>query len=65
MRRMYAPLDPDCPEVEHFYESLDGDPMTAASGVGDEVAEDFEARHRRSCERCQAFGAANIEVHGG
>ena len=34
MRRMHAPLDPECPEVEHFYESLDEDPMTAYSGVG-------------------------------
>jgi hypothetical protein len=63
--RYYAPLDPDCPEVEHFHEALDADPMTAYSGCGDELAEDFEARHRRTCRRCQEFGAANIEVRGG
>ena len=38
MRRYHAPLDPECPEVEHFYESLDADPMTAYSGVGDEIS---------------------------
>jgi hypothetical protein len=51
------------PEVEHRDESLDADPMTAYSGRGDEVAEDFERRHMRECDRCQEYGAANIEVH--
>jgi hypothetical protein len=32
--RYHAPLDPECPEVEHFHESLDADPMAAYSGVG-------------------------------
>ena len=64
MRRYHAPLDPECPEVEHFYESLDADPMTAYSGVGDEISEDFEDRHRATCERCQHYGAAHIEVEG-
>ena len=62
MSRWYAPLDPDCPEVEHFMDALWSDPMTAASGVGDEIADDFERRHRRTCERCQAYGAEHIEV---
>jgi hypothetical protein len=61
---MHAPLDPDCPEVEHFYEWLDADPMTAYSGVGDEIAEDFERCHRAACERCREYGTARIEVEG-
>ena len=64
MRRWHAPCDPECPAVEHFFESLDADPMTAYSGVGDEVAEDFERRHMADCERCQAYGAAHIDVSG-
>jgi hypothetical protein len=32
--RYHAPLDPECPEVEHFHESLDADPIAAYSGVG-------------------------------
>jgi hypothetical protein len=63
MPRWPAPIDPECPEVEHRDESLDADPMTAYSGRGDEVAEDFERRHMRECDRCQEYGAANIEVH--
>ena len=43
-------------------DALWSDPMTAASGVGDEIADDFERRHRRTCERCQAYGAEHIEV---
>jgi hypothetical protein len=49
------PLDPECFKVEHFYESLDADPMTAYSGVGEDIAEDFEARHRRTCKRRQKY----------
>jgi hypothetical protein len=58
----HAPLDPECPEVERFYESLWSDPMTAYSCCGDEIAEDFESRHRMKCERCQEHGGANLEV---
>lgn len=28
----------------------------------DDLWEDFEKRHRAKCERCQEYGAANIEV---
>jgi hypothetical protein len=38
--------------------------MTAYSGCGDEVTEDFERRHMAECERCQAYGAAHIDVCG-
>lgn len=37
MPRWITPVDPECPEVEHFFESLDADPMTAYSGCGDEI----------------------------
>jgi hypothetical protein len=42
--------------------TLNDDPMTAYSGVGDEIAEAFERRHLRECEICQEYGAANIDV---
>lgn len=61
---MHMPLDPECPEVAEFAQMLETDPMVAWSGVGDDLAEDFERRHRQKCERCQLYGAANIEVGG-
>jgi hypothetical protein len=64
MRRWHAPCNPECAAVEHFFEALDADPMTAYSGVGDEVAEDFERRHMADCERCQEYGAAHLDVRG-
>jgi hypothetical protein len=63
--RYHAPLDPESPEVEHFYESLDSDPMTAYSSVGEDIAEDFERCHRATCKRCQEYGAENIDVRCG
>jgi hypothetical protein len=60
--RWNAPLDPECPEWSEALSTLWDDPMTAYSGVGDEVQDDMEARHRRQCERCQEYGAENIEV---
>jgi hypothetical protein len=59
----HAPLDPDCPDVAQFMESLFGDPMTAAMGAptGD-IVEGFAHKHRAQCPRCQEYGAANIEV---
>lgn len=61
--RYYAPCDPECPKVEAFAESLFGDPMTSAMGAPtDEIILFFEQKHRRTCTRCQEFGAANIEV---
>lgn len=61
MSRYYAPLDPDCPDVIEFYESLD-DPMTVYYGVSTDLIEDFEPKHRVKCKRCQEYGAANIEI---
>jgi hypothetical protein len=63
MAHYHAPLDPECPEVAAFMESLFGDPMTAAMGAPtDEIVEGYERKHRHTCKRCQEFGAANIEV---
>jgi hypothetical protein len=42
---------------------LVGDPMTQAMCAPvDEIMEGFEQRHRAKCERCQEYGAANIDV---
>jgi hypothetical protein len=61
--RYHAPLDPDCPAVASFMDSLFNDPMTAAMGAPtDDICEGFEKQHRAKCARCQEFGAANIEV---
>jgi hypothetical protein len=61
-QRWHAPLDPECPEMIEYHERLWGDPMTAYSGVGDEIAEGWNRRHRLNCKRCQEYGVANIEV---
>ena len=59
----HAPLDPECPDVSSFMDSLFDDPMTAAMGAPtDDICEGFEKRHRIKCKRCQEFGCANIEV---
>ena len=60
--RWNFPLDPDCPEVKDFSETLHNDPMTAYSGCGDEIQEDWDKKHRLTCKRCQEYGAANVEV---
>lgn len=63
MPRYVYPLDPHCPKVAEFTSSLFDDPMTAAMGAPvDDIMEGFEKGHRSSCPRCQAFGAANVDV---
>lgn len=59
--RYYFPLDPECPEVQKLQETL-SDPMTIAYGVGPDIVESFERKHRFNCERCREYGAANVEV---
>lgn len=59
----WIPLDPDCPHVVEFMDSLFNDPMTQAMGAPtDDIMAGFARRHRKDCPRCQAYGAANIEV---
>lgn len=60
MNEVHQPLDPECPM--NPLENLFDDPMTIAYGCGDEIGDLLEITHRRSCERCQAYGLANIEV---
>ena len=60
--KIVAPLDPECPSVEHFRTAMENDPMTEYSGVGDELAEAWSGLHRQGCDRCQEYGAANIAV---
>jgi len=58
----HTPLDPECPDNPNatFWD----DPMTQECGCADEIAEDLAKRHIATCERCQEYGAANIEVIG-
>jgi len=62
MSRWYAPLDPDCPVVKKFSSTLYNDPITQYYGVGGDVMEGWEPKHRASCKRCQEYGCANIEA---
>jgi len=66
MPHWHAPLDPECPDVEHAFQIevepgvwID-DPMGAP--VWDDLWEGFEKKHRATCKRCQEYGAANIDV---
>lgn len=61
--KWYAPLDPECPKVEDFRRVLHEDPMTHAMGAPvDDIEEGFARKHRKTCKRCQEYGAANIDV---
>jgi hypothetical protein len=61
--KYHTPLDPDCPDVERFISALFGDPMTdAIDAPTDDIVKGFERTHRRTCKRCQEYGAANIEI---
>ncbi|HEY7328772.1 MAG TPA: hypothetical protein VH592_14110 [Gemmataceae bacterium] len=62
MYRYHFPLDPDCPVVRDWQDAFYNDPMTTACGCADEIAGDWETRHRRTCKRCQEYGCANVEV---
>lgn len=59
--KWHAPVDPDCPEVSEYTETLMDDPMSAGAPVG-EILEDFERKHQANCEHCKEYGATNIEV---
>jgi len=55
MRYVY-PLDPECPVVAEFMETLFGDPMMAMGAPVEDITEEFERRHRKECKRCQEYG---------
>ena len=59
MSRWNHPCDPECPAYREFVDALFGDPITYAAPT-DEIMEEFERRHRITCERCQDFG--NVEI---
>jgi hypothetical protein len=56
------PLDPGCPVVAEAESNQAEDPMWAYADIGEEWWADFKARHVPNCERCQEYGAENIEV---
>jgi hypothetical protein len=58
----HAPLDPECPHVRAFYESVRAGEDARFLGSTPELREDFERRHRAECERCHVHGAVNMEV---
>jgi len=58
----HAPLDPDCPAVRAFQQSVDGREDARYLWCGPELTEDFERRHRAECERCHVHGAVHMEV---
>lgn len=61
--RWVYPLDPRCPQVKRFRNSdFWDDPITIASGIGGEYAEEWERKHRVRCEKCRDYGAANVDV---
>lgn len=61
--KFHTPVDPECPEVREYTDSLLNDPMTHAMGAPvDEIMEDFQRKHRQTCERCREYGLANIKV---
>ena len=58
----HAPLDPDCPDVLAFHESLLAREDARFLWCGPDLIEDFERRHRAECERCHVHGAVHMEV---
>lgn len=62
MPRYVFPLDPECPEVAKYHAETADDPIMRMSGCAEEFYADFAAKHRAQCERCQEYGAANVDV---
>jgi hypothetical protein len=58
----HAPLDPDCPDVRAFRESLLAGENARFPSYGSDLIEEFERRHRAECERCHVHGAVHMEV---
>jgi hypothetical protein len=57
----HEPLDPDCPDVRRFRESLETDVRCVP--VAPDAIEEFERRHRAECERCHVYGTVHLEIH--
>jgi len=60
MRWRY-PLDPECPEVKEFQESLGNSPDIPSDVISD-LVKDFEFTHRNKCKRCRSYGVANVYI---
>jgi hypothetical protein len=54
MRYVHS-LDPECPVVAEFMETLFGDPTRAMGAPVEDITEEFERRHRKQCKRCQEY----------
>ena len=62
-RRVIAPCDPTCPDVITFLSGLLNDPMTKAMGAPvDDITEAWEAKHLKTCLRCQEYSVENIDI---
>lgn len=55
------PVDPECPEVKRYRSTLLDDPMSQYAPV-DDILENWDRKHIQSCQRCQDYGAANIQT---
>lgn len=54
----YHPLDPDCPALAEVRKFRDHPNVR----IGKMVQAEFDNQHRLICERCQRYGAANIQT---
>jgi hypothetical protein len=48
-------LDPECPVVAEFMETLFGDPTMAMGAPVEDITGEFDRRHRKQCKRCQRY----------
>ena len=53
-------LDPECPVVAEFMETLFGDPTMAMGAPVEDITEDFERRHCKQCKRVRNMPSANV-----
>lgn len=57
-------LDPECPVVKEFMESLFDDPTMAMGAPVEDITEEFERRHRKQCKRCQEYAVRRGVTEG-
>lgn len=62
--RWVYPVDPECPQVVSFRDSLYNDPMSKGAPL-DEISEAWERKHRINCVRCKLYSVENIDVEYG